>query len=221
MNLAWTQDPNLLAVALSALAPFAAFALIMLFTRTHARLSAVISIAAVGVSLVGAVFLLARNWSLPAPIQITGRWLISGDISIPFGFLLDPLSLLMLTIVATISCLVQVYSLGYMAGDPGFSRYYGFQSLFAWAMLTMTISPTMIQLYIFWELVGLASYFLIGFWYEKFSASEAGKKAFVMTRLGDIAFFLGLLVVLMHFGNLNILDMNGPPRPRPGKKLFS
>ena len=210
VNLAWTQDPNLLAAALSALTPFAAFALIMLFARPHARLSAGISIAAVGVSLAGAVFLLVRNWSLPAPIQITGRWLISGDISIPFGFLLDPLSLLMLTIVATISCLVQVYSLGYMAGDPGFSRYYGFQSLFAWAMLTMTISPTMIQLYIFWELVGLASYFLIGFWYEKFSASEAGKKAFVMTRLGDIAFFLGLLVVLIHFGNLNILDMNGP-----------
>ncbi|MGE5259179.1 MAG: NADH-quinone oxidoreductase subunit L [Hyphomicrobiales bacterium] len=210
MNAAWIQDPNLVAAALSALTPFAAFALIMVFTRPHARLSAVISIAAVGVSLSSAVFLLVRNWSLPAPLQITGRWLISDGFSLPFGFLLDPLSLLMLTIVATISCLVQVYSLGYMAGDPGFSRYYAFQSLFAWAMLTLSISPTMLQLYIFWELVGLASYLLIGFWYEKFSASEAGKKAFVMTRLGDIAFFLGLLVVLIHFGNLNILDMNGP-----------
>jgi NADH-quinone oxidoreductase subunit L len=76
-------------------------------------------------------------------------------------------------------------------------------------MMTMSIAPTMLQFYIFWELVGLASYFLIGFYYEKFSASEAGKKAFVMTRLGDIAFFLGLLLVLLNFGNLNILDMNG------------
>jgi NADH-quinone oxidoreductase subunit L len=210
VNTAWTQDPNLLAAVLSALTPFAAFAFILVVTRPHARLSAGISIAAIGISLASAVFLLVRNWSTPAPLEITGRWLISGDIHIPFGFLLDPLSLLMLTIVATISCLVQVYSLGYMAGDPGFSRYYAFQSLFAWAMLTLSISPTMIQLYIFWELVGLASYLLIGFWYEKFSASEAGKKAFVMTRLGDIAFFLGLLVVLIHFGNLNILDMNGP-----------
>ncbi len=204
------QDVNLLAAALSAFAPFAAFALIMLFTRPHPRLSAGISIAAVAVSLASALFLLARNWSMTAPLQITGRWLVSGDLHIPFGFLLDPLSLLMLTIVATISFLVQVYSLGYMAGDPGFSRYYGCQSLFAWAMLSLCISPTMIQLYIFWELVGLASYLLIGFWYEKFSASEAGKKAFVMTRLGDIAFFLGLLIVLLQFGNLNILDMNGP-----------
>ena len=210
VNLAWTQDPNLLAAAISAFAPFAGFALIMVFTRAHARLSAGISIAAIGLALASAVFLLARNWSARAPIEITGRWLMSGDILIPFGFLLDPLSLLMLTIVATISFLVQVYSLGYMAADPGFSRYYGFQSLFAWAMLTLSISSSMLQLYIFWELVGLASYLLIGFWYEKFSASEAGKKAFVMTRLGDIAFFLGLLVVLLHFGNLNILELNGP-----------
>jgi NADH-quinone oxidoreductase subunit L len=95
-----------------------------------------------------------------------------------------------------------------MAGDPGFARYYAFQSLFAWAMMTMSIAPTMLQFYVFWELVGLASYLLIGFYYEKFSASEAGKKAFVMTRFGDIAFFLGLLLVLFNFGNLNILDMN-------------
>ena len=76
-------------------------------------------------------------------------------------------------------------------------------------MMSLTLSPTMLQLYIFWELVGLSSYLLIGFWYEKFSASEAGKKAFVMTRFGDVAFFIGLLLVLMHLGNLNILDING------------
>ena len=105
-------------------------------------------------------------------------------ITVPIGILLDPLSLLMLTIVTAICFLVQIYSLGYMAGDTGFSRYYAFMSLFAWAMISLTISSSMLQLYIFWELVGLSSYLLIGFWYEKFSASEAGKKAFVMTRLG-------------------------------------
>ncbi len=83
-------------------------------------------------------------------------------------------------------------------------------SLFAWAMMGLTLSPTMLQLYIFWELVGLSSYLLIGFWYEKFSATEAGKKAFVMTRLGDVAFFIGLLLALTHLGNLNILEMNDP-----------
>ena len=208
MTSSWFQDPTLLAAMLGALLPFVSFVLIMVFTRPYPKLSATISVAAVSVSLICALSLLGRHWHLEQPIQYTARWMVSGKLYVPFGFMLDQLSLLMLTIVAGISFLVQVYSLGYMAGDPGFARYYAFQSLFAWAMMTMSIAPTMLQFYIFWELVGLASYFLIGFYYEKFSASEAGKKAFVMTRLGDIAFFLGLLLVLLNFGNLNILDMN-------------
>ena len=208
MTSSWFQDPTLLAAMLGALLPFVSFVLIMVFTRPYPKLSATISVAAVSVSVICALFLLGRHWHLEHPIQYTTKWLVSGELYVPFGFMLDQLSLLMLTIVAVISFLVQVYSLGYMAGDPGFSRYYAFQSLFAWAMMTMSIAPTMLQFYIFWELVGLASYLLIGFYYEKFSASEAGKKAFVMTRVGDIAFFLGILLVLLNFGNLNILDMN-------------
>ena len=208
MTSSWFQDPTLLAAMLGALLPFVSFAVIMVFTRPYPKLSATISVATVSVSLICALSLLGRHWHLEQPIQYTAKWLVSGELYVPFGFMLDQLSLLMLTIVAGISFLVQVYSLGYMAGDPGFARYYAFQSLFAWAMMTMSIAPTMLQFYIFWELVGLASYLLIGFYYEKFSASEAGKKAFVMTRLGDIAFFLGLLLVLLNFGNLNILDMN-------------
>ncbi|MFP3870340.1 MAG: NADH-quinone oxidoreductase subunit L [Syntrophobacteria bacterium] len=210
MTSSWLHDPTLVATAVGALLPFVAFAVIMVFTRARPRLSAAISIAAVTISLGCAIFLLGGHMHMEHPIQYTAKWLISGDFFIPFGFLLDPHSLLMLTIVAVISFLVQVYSLGYMAGDPGFSRYYAFQSLFAWAMMTMSISPTMLQLYIFWELVGLASYLLIGFWYDKFVASEAGKKAFVMTRFGDVAFFLGLLLVLLNLGNLDVLEMNSP-----------
>jgi NADH-quinone oxidoreductase subunit L len=206
----WLQEPSLTAAILATLLPFVAFFIIMVFTRRYPRLSAGLSIAAVSVSLISAIFLLVRHWHLETPLEFTGRWLLSGDITVPFGYLLDQTSLLMLSVVATISFLVQVYSLGYMAGDTGFSRYYACMSLFAWAMMNMTLSPTMLQLYIFWELVGLASYLLIGFWYEKFSATEAGKKAFVMTRFGDVAFFLGLLLVLVHFGNLNISEINGP-----------
>jgi NADH-quinone oxidoreductase subunit L len=208
MTSAFVLDPTLLAAVLASLLPFVSFLLIMVFTREFPRLSAGLSIAAVTISLICALFLLGRHWHLQSPIQYTGRWLVSGDISIPFGFLLDSTSLLMLVLVAGISFLVQTYSLGYMAGDTGFSRYYAFMSLFAWAMMSLTISPTMLQLYIFWELVGLSSYLLIGFWYEKFSATEAGKKAFVMTRLGDVAFFLGLLLVLVYLGNLNVLEIN-------------
>jgi NADH-quinone oxidoreductase subunit L len=207
---ALTRDMTLLATILATMLPFVAFLVIMVFARKHPGLSAGLSIGAVTVSLLSAVFLLTRHWQMEVPLQYLGRWLVSGDIHIPFGFLLDQASLLMLTIVTTISFLVQIYSLGYMAGDSGFSRYYAFMSLFAWAMMNLTIAPTMVQLFIFWELVGLSSYLLIGFWYEKFSATEAGKKAFVMTRFGDVAFFLGLLLTLVNLGNLNILEMNDP-----------
>lgn len=207
------SDPNYAtwtAVTLATFLPLAAFLLIMLVTRSRPRLCARVSIGAVSISLSCSLLLLAMHWKTAGPLQLTIRPLASSGVDVPFGFLLDPLSLLMLVIVAAISFLVQIYSLGYMAGDPGFSRYYAFMSLFAWAMLSLTVSPTILQLYIFWELVGLASYLLIGFWYEKFSATQAGKKAFVMTRTGDVAFFLGLILVLAHMGNLGILELNSP-----------
>ncbi len=201
---------SLIAAAAAALSPLAAFVAIMLFTRHRPRLSAGLSIAAVTVALICAAVLLAVNSHQSAPQHFAARWMVSGNFTVTVGVLLDPVSLLMLAIVAVISFCVQIYSLGYMAGDPGFSRYYGFMSLFAWAMISLTLSPTLLQLYIFWELVGLSSYLLIGFWFEKFSASHAGKKAFVMTRLGDVAFLLGMLLVLIHVGNLDILNLNGP-----------
>ena len=213
MLLTLLKDPTLLAMVTAVTLPFLAFILIILFVRPYPRISAVISIAAVAVSLGSTLFLLLAHWDLEHPILHAGHWFVSGNISIPFGFLLDPASLLMLTVVAGISFLVQVYSLGYMAGDPGLARYYALHSLFAWAMLSLTLSSSLLQLYFFWELVGLCSYLLIGFWLEKFSATQAGKKAFVMTRLGDVAFFIGLLLVLLNLGNLNILEMNSPEVP--------
>jgi NADH-quinone oxidoreductase subunit L len=204
------QDPTLTAAGLAMLTPFLAFVLILIVTRRRPRLSAALSLCAAAVSLGSSVYLLARHWRLGSPIQYTVEWLSSGDFAIPFGLLLDPLSLLMLTVVTAICSLVQIYSLGYMAGDPGFSRYFAFMSLFLWAMISLVLSPSLLQLYVFWELVGVCSYLLIGFWYEKFSASTAGKKAFVMTRLGDVAFFLGILMVLLHLGNLDILELNSP-----------
>ena len=210
MMTSWLRDPSLMAAVLTTWLPFISFLLIMAFTRDHRRLSGGLSIAAVAGSVTGAIFLLVRHGGNAQSIHYSARWLITGDVSVPFGFLLDPLSLLMLCLVASICFLVQVYSLGYMAGDSGFSRYYAFQSLFAWAMMSLTVSSAMLQLYVFWELVGLSSYLLIGFWYEKFSATQAGKKAFVMTRLGDVSLFIGILLVLLHLGNLEILEMNGP-----------
>jgi len=188
--------------------PLAVCATILIGTRRFGKLSAAISIAAATISLTGAGWLFMANRDMSAPLHITGNWLVSGDISVIFGYLLDPLSLVMLLVVAAISFLVQLYSWGYMAQDPGLARYYAFLSLFAWAMLNLTVAAAVLQLYVFWELVGLSSYLLIGFWYEKFSASQAGKKAFVMTRLGDIFFFFGILLLVIHFGQLDIAQLN-------------
>jgi len=220
-----TDPVSLYTASAAVLAPLLAFGGIMVGTRPHQRLSAVLSIGAVGVSLGMAVFLLVRHWGMAEPLVFQTTWLVSGRMSIPLGFLLDPTSLLMLAVVAGISFLVQIYSLGYMAGDPGFSRYYGCMSLFAWAMLTLTISSSLLQIFIFWELVGLASYLLIGFWFEKFSASEAGKKAFVMTRFGDVAFLLGLVLLWLQLGDLDIVHLNNPDiiveRVSPGMRTLT
>ena len=203
-----TQNPYLMIAVGAAGAPFAAFLLIMLLGRKRPGMAAGVAIGAVGTAFCCALVLLVHYRHLTQPLVATVTWMTSGRLTVPIGVLIDPLSILMLTIVTGISLLVQIYSLGYMAGDPGFGRYYGFMSLFSWAMISLTLSPTLLQLYVFWELVGVASYLLIGFWFEKFSASTAGKKAFVMTRLGDVAFLIGLLVLLVPLGHLDIVTLN-------------
>ncbi len=202
------SDISLYTTVLALLLPLAAFAVIMLGTRALPKLSASISVGAIAISLIASILLLVRHWGMQVPIRFETQWLVSGEMHIPLGILLDPTSLIMLMVVSAVSFLVQVYSLGYMAGDPGFSRYYGCMSLFAWAMLTLSVSSSLIQLFAFWELVGLSSYLLIGFWFEKFSASEAGKKAFVMTRFGDVAFMLGLVLLWLQLGNLDLVQLN-------------
>jgi NADH-quinone oxidoreductase subunit L len=200
-------DPILLGCLLTVFLPLSAFGLIMIFTRDNPKLSLAISLVASTIPLIIAwifFFKLGRH----EPIIYNFDWLVSDIVKVPFGFLLDPTSLLMFVIVATISWLVQIYSIGYMGGDPGFGRYFADLSLFALSMLTLVISSGLLQLYIAWELVGLSSYLLIGFWYEKFSASEAGKKAFVVTRFGDIGFFMGLVFLVLFYGNLDIASVN-------------
>ncbi len=187
--------------------PLTAFGLIMIFTWRRPNLSLAISLVASTIPLIIA-WTFFFKLDVTKPIIYNFDWLVSETVKVPFGFLLDPTSVVMLVIVATISWLVQIYSIGYMGGDPGFGRYYGDLSLFALAMLTLVISSGLLQLYIAWELVGLASYFLIGFWYEKFSASEAGKKAFVVTRFGDIGFFMGLVFLTLYYGSLDIATVN-------------
>ena len=121
-----------------------------------------------------------------------------------FGFLLDGLSLMFGVAVALITLCVMVYSLGYMGHDLSKTRYFALLALFEWAMLSFVYAVDLMQTFIFWELVGLASFFLIGFWYEKPSATAAAKKAFLMTRVGDVGLFIGVLMVLQVAGHFDI-----------------
>ena len=142
-------------------------------------------------------------WALASVIDAADRlafeprpWLEVGGLEINFGILMDPLTAVMLVVVTGVSLMVQVYSTGYMKGDPGYVRYFAYMSLFSASMVGLVLASNIVQLYIFWELVGLCSYLLIGFWYERPAAAAAAKKAFIMTRLGDFGFLLAILYLV-------------------------
>ena len=139
-------------------------------------------------------------------------WLTVGTIEISVGIFLDPLTVIMITVVTGVSLMVQIYSLEYMKSDDGYARYFALMSLFTASMIGLVIASNIIQLFIFWELVGLCSYLLIGFWYQRPSAAAAAKKAFIVTRFGDFAFLLAILYLIFNadtfaIHNLNVLDI--------------
>src|SRR4051812_6033343 len=133
-------------------------------------------------------------------------WFQFGETAVKLGWVLDPLSACMLMMVTFVGTLIFIYSTGYMAQDPNYTRFFCFLSLFAAAMLGLVIANNLLQLFICWELVGLSSYFLIGFWYHKPSAAAAAKKAFITTRIGDIGFFIGMIWLYSQTGTLLFYD---------------
>ena len=136
--------------------------------------------------------------------EFSVKWLQLGDSQIDWGLLIDPLSVVMLGIVSFIALLIQVYSVGYMAGDKRIGWYFAAHALFVAAMLTLVLADNFLLLYIAWELVGLGSYLLIGFWYERRSAAEAAKKAFVTTRIGDVGLLIGILILFKATGTFQM-----------------
>ncbi len=132
------------------------------------------------------------------------EWLHFTDkLQIDLGILLDPISVMMLVVITTVSLMVHIYSLGYMEGERGFQRYYAFLSLFTFSMLGLVVAPNIFQMYIFWELVGVSSYLLIGFYYTKPEAISASKKAFIVTRFADLGFLLGILLLSYFTGTFD------------------
>jgi NADH-quinone oxidoreductase subunit L len=142
----------------------------------------------------------------PITSEFKFNWLDLPGFKVEAGMLIDPLTSVMLMVVTIVSMLVQIYSVGYMAGDPRFSRYFSFLSLFTFSMLGLVLSNGFFEIFIFWELVGLTSYLLIGFWFEKKTASDAGKKAFITTRTGDLAFLVGIFLLTTTVGTLNFQE---------------
>ena len=130
-------------------------------------------------------------------------WATSGDVRFEVGFLIDPLSAVMMVVVTFVSLMVHIYTIGYMAEDPGYTRFFGYIALFTFAMLMLVMSNNFLQLFFGWEGVGLVSYLLIGFWYERESAIRANLKAFLVNRVGDFGFLLGIGAVLALFGSLD------------------
>lgn len=156
--------------------------------------------AALIVSLLGAAMVLsfALLWSQIHGYETYTRtieWAAAGNFRLTMGYTIDHLSSLMLVIVTTVAFLVMVYTDGYMAHDPGYVRFYAYLSLFSSSMLGLVISPNLVQVYIFWELVGMCSYLLIGFWYDRQVAADACQKAFVVNRVGDFGLLLGMLAL--------------------------
>ena len=188
-------------------APLAAAAIITVFTRQNRWLSGGISIAAIVLGFIlSVVFVRWAGWS-PAPFESSVTWMDLGDLKIQFGLRLDALSVLMMVVVTGVAAAIHIYSWGYMGEDEGFSRFFACLSLFTFSMLGIVLSNNFLQLFIFWELVGVCSYLLIGFWFERPAAADAGKKAFITNRLGDFGFFVGILWVWAAAKSLNFNEV--------------
>ncbi len=195
--------------------PFAAFLVISFLTKKFRQLSSTVSILAVLASFVISVGILLEQLANPVVTESAVKWIKIGKFMAEMGTLIDPLNAVMLIVVTLVSLLVQVYSIGYMGEDPGYARYFSYLSLFTASMLGLVVANNLLQLYIFYELVGLCSYLLIGFWYHKKEAADAAKKAFVTTRIGDFGFLIGVLVLLGVFGTLNFGEL-GKAIAQPG-----
>jgi proton-translocating NADH-quinone oxidoreductase chain L len=191
------------------LLPVGSCVLITLGLRRISKLAGYLTILAIALA-----FLLSL-WALKAVNAHDGAvigyaphdWLSFPGFSFNLGIRMDGLTAVMLIVVTSVSTLVQIYSQGYMAGDPGYGRYYAYMSLFTASMLGLVLADSILLIFIFWELVGLSSFLLIGFWFHKPTAAAAAKKAFITTRVGDVGFMIGILIVWTHIGNFSVAQI--------------
>jgi len=195
--------------------PLLSAVVIALFTLGNRTVSALLSIGAIVTGFILTVVFIAANGFHPAVSEVSSTWLTIGSLQADFGLKLDALSLMMLLIVTGVGGAIHIYSFGYMHEDRSMARFFAFLSLFTFSMLGIVLANNFLQMFIFWELVGVSSYLLIGFWFEKPSAGDAAKKAFITNRLGDFGFILGILVVWGLLGSLNFGELAAAMKANP------
>ncbi|MCK9511713.1 MAG: NADH-quinone oxidoreductase subunit L [Pigmentiphaga sp.] len=173
------------------------------------RASHIVTIAGVALSTIASVFVLIDTIGGATFNGNLYTWSLVGDIRFEIGFLIDNLSAMMMVVVTSVSLMVHIYTIGYMADDPGYQRFFSYISLFTFSMLMLVMSNNMLQLFFGWEAVGLVSYLLIGFWYKRPTAVFANMKAFVVNRVGDFGFVLGIGLLFAYTGSLEYATVFG------------
>ena len=171
------------------------------------HIASLVSCSATGISFILSVVCVLQLLQLTPSSRVIDvdyfSWIQAGSFHATFGLYLDPLSSVMILVVTGVGFLIHVYSIGYMHGDPYYSRFFAYLNLFIFSMLILVLANNYLLLFVGWELVGLSSYLLIGFWFEKKSAADAGKKAFIVNRIGDFGFLIGIFTLFALFGSVH------------------
>jgi len=179
----------------------------LLIGRLPRPLVSFVGCCSVGLSLILSVILFFELKALPVDARIIEQtlftWISAGQFHVNLAFMLDPLSAVMILVVSGVGFLIHVYSVGYMAHDKGYGRYFAYLNLFTFSMLTLVLADNFLLMFVGWEGVGLCSYLLIGFWFHKKSATDAGKKAFIVNRIGDFGFLIGMFIIFWTVGSLD------------------
>jgi NADH-quinone oxidoreductase subunit L len=205
------------------LLPFASFLLNGLLGRRLPKwlVTTIALLAPLGsfIAVVGNAFGMFGDMPIPAPLPVVetfGTWLNIGTLHVDFSFVLDQLSLVMLLVVTGVGFLIHIYSVGYMKGEEGYYRYFSYLNLFLFFMTVLVLAGNALLMFVGWEGVGLASYLLIGFYFSKQSAADAGKKAFIVNRIGDFGFLIGMFLLLANFGTLTFSEIAAKLAANPG-----
>ncbi len=195
--------------------PFVAFLLNFFIVPKQSKVSGWVSAKAILLSLILAGYVFSQVWN-QTPIHLQHIWFAIGDTQVDMGIWLNNLSVLMLLLVPAIAYPVHIYSMAYMKGDERYTRYFTYLSFFCFAMLALVVVDSLLLLYAFWELVGFASYLLIGFWFTREKAVLANKKAFIMNRIGDIALLSGILIIYSVYHTFDMVTLFDPNDPLVG-----